>query len=418
MTQCLVCDHDVEPFLNFGPMPIANGFLAAEQVASEPFADLEVGFCGGCTMVQLTQLVEPEAMFHENYAFFTSSSAWMGRHFAALAADARARWLDGAEDPLVVEIGSNDGTMLGNFQEAGIRHLGIEPSANVAQAAMDRGVETWVRFFGRETADAVVEQHGRADLVLATNVLCHIPDLDGVLAGVSRLLAPGGVLVFEDPYLGDIVEKTSYDQIYDEHVFYFCLGNLKPLLARHGLEIVRAEPQGVHGGSMRYTVAHAGAHPVDPAVEDLLERERLAGLHEPETYVRFRTAVEASRDALVAELERLREAGVRVVGYGATSKSTTVTNYCGITPDLVSSITDTTPTKQGKLSPGAHVPVVPHEDFRADPPEVALLFAWNHQAEIVAKEAQWLADGGRFLVYVPRVGFVDRDAPLAATPQV
>lgn len=405
MPACLLCEHPIQPFIDFGPMPIANGFLVPEQIEDEPFAPLRVGFCDACKMVQLTELVEPEQMFHDNYAFFTSSSAWMCKHFAGMAAEQQGRWLAGRQNPFVVEIGSNDGSMLLNFAEHGIKHLGIEPSGNVAQVAQERGVDTTVRFFGLDTAREISAEKGHADLFLATNVMCHIPDLNGVFAGIEHLLVPDGVLVFEDPYLGDIVQKTAYDQIYDEHAFYFCITSLEPLLKRHGLEIIRVEPQSVHGGSMRYTVGKLGAHPVHDSVPQQLEIETELGLGDSATYERFRKNVEASRDELMAELDSLRAEGIRVVGYGATSKSTTVTNYCGITPDHVAVISDTTPLKQGKLSPGAHIPVVPYETFQSNPPAVALLFAWNHEAEILAKEQTFIANGGRFLRYVPKVGY-------------
>lgn len=216
-------------------------------------------------------------------------------------------------------------------------------------------------------------------------------------------MKPSGVLVFEDPYLGDIVSKASYDQIYDEHAFYFSATSLSNLFALHELELVDVEAQWVHGGSMRYTVRHKGAGPVSERVHELIRRETAAGLGEHATYVRLRERIEASRAALLAILDRARTEGKRVVGYGATSKSTTVTNYCGITSELLEFISDTTPIKQGKFSPGTHIPVRPYEDFLARPPEFALLFAWNHAKEIMEKEAGYVASGGRFIVYVPDV---------------
>jgi methylation protein EvaC len=217
-------------------------------------------------------------------------------------------------------------------------------------------------------------------------------------------LKPRGVFMFEDPYLGDIVEKTAYDQIYDEHVFYFSLAAVENLAARHGLEVVDVEPQRVHGGEMRFVVAHRGALPVTPAVGELRARERAQGLAEAATMQRFRAAVEQSRSALLELLHRLRREGRRVMGYGATSKSTTVTNYCGLDASLVSAISDVTPTKIGRFSPGARIPVVAHAEFAANPPDYALLFAWNHAEEIRAKERRFEADGGRWIVYVPAVG--------------
>ncbi|HTP61548.1 MAG TPA: class I SAM-dependent methyltransferase [Burkholderiales bacterium] len=402
MKPCAVCRNTIDPFLSFGRMPIANGFLTEAEFAGEAFFELAVGFCPRCRMVQLTELVAREKMFHENYAYFSSTSIHMSEHFRRLAEAVRSAHLTGA-DPFVVEIGSNDGILLRHFAGAGIRHLGVEPSANVAQVARDKGVRTVDGFFDETLARRILEEHGQADALLGANVMCHLPYLHSVIAGVRLLLKPRGVLVFEDPYLGDIVEKTSYDQIYDEHAFYFSLTALDHLFAGHGMEIVDAVPQKVHGGSMRYTVAHAGAHAPAAAVDALRARERALGLGEAATFERFRRRVEASRDSLVRLLQRLKAEGRRVAGYGATSKSTTVTNYCGITASLVEFISDTTPIKQGKFNPGTHIPVRPHAEFARRRPDCALLFAWNHGEEVMAKELAFTAAGGRWITYVPRV---------------
>lgn len=402
MSACLVCKAPIEPFISFGKMPIANGFLRPEEFASEYFFELTTAFCRACGMVQLGNQVERERMFHENYAFFSSTSARMAQHFKAFADQVKQRYL--SSDPFVVEIGSNDGIMLQHFAGAGIRHLGIEPSENVARVGMDKGIRTVCRFFDASLAKEIVAEDGQADAFLGANVMCHIPDLHSVAAGIRLLLKPKGVLMFEDPYLGDIVEKTSYDQIYDEHAFYFSVGSVSHLFGEHGLEVIDVQPQPTHGGSMRYVIAHRGAHPVSPAVRAQRAKESALALEAPETYVRFRKNVERSRDELMRLLRDLRKQGRRVVGYGATSKSTTVTNYCGITPELVEFISDTTPIKQGKFSPGVHIPVRPYAEFTAKYPERALLFAWNHAEEIMAKEGAFRAAGGKWIVYVPKVG--------------
>ncbi len=405
MPECLVCRTPVEPVISFGRMPIANGFLPREEFANEYFFELKVGFCPACSMVQLTEHVDRERMFHENYAFFSSTSVRMAQHFQGFAEAVRRDHLKSA-DPFVAEIGSNDGIMLQHFAKAGIRHLGIEPSANVAEVARGKGVRTVCEFFDEALARRIVAEHGQADAFLGANCMCHIPYLHSVAEGIRILLKPTGVLVFEDPYLGDIVEKTSYDQIYDEHAFYFSVHSVASLFGRHGLEVVDAQPQNVHGGSMRYTIAHAGAKQATPAVAAQLQKEQELGLHRPETYVRFRKNVERSRDELMKLLRAIRGSGKRVVGYAATSKSTTVTNYCGITPDLVEFISDTTPIKQGKFSPGAHIPVRPYDEFKARYPDYALLFGWNHGDEIMAKEQAFRAAGGKWIVYVPGVAVV------------
>ena len=388
--------------MSFGKMPIANGFLTANQFAEEYFFELKVAFCPKCTMVQLTEQVDRERMFHDEYAFFSSTSTRMARHFSEFAAAVIEDYLPAA-DPFVVEIGSNDGIMLQNFAQANIRHLGIEPSANVAAVARSKGINTVCEFFDEELARRIVAEYGQADAFLGANVMCHLPYLHSVAAGIKILLKPAGVLVFEDPYLGDIVEKTSYDQIYDEHAFYFSVASISNLFEQHGLEVVDVIPQNVHGGSMRYVIAHKGARQPSAAVAAQRAKESKMGLGESATYETLRRNIERSRDDLMKLLRDLKSQGKRVVGYGATSKSTTVTNYCGITPDLIKFISDTTPVKQGKLSPGAHIPVRPHQEFADHYPDYALLFAWNHGDEIVEKETDFQQAGGKWIVYVPEV---------------
>ena len=402
LKPCLICKTPVEPFMSFGRMPIANGFLVPEQYSEEHFFELATAFCPHCKMVQLTELVDERKMFHENYAFFSSTSVRMAEHFQRFAEGVMKDYLDPA-DPFVVEIGSNDGIMLQNFARAGVRHLGIEPSANVAEVARGKGIRTISEFFNEDLARRIVVEHGQADAFLGANVMCHIPYLHSVAAGIQILLKPSGVLMFEDPYLGDIVQKTSYDQIYDEHAFYYSVASVSHLFGEHGLEVIDVLPQNVHGGSMRYVIAHQGARPVSAAVALQRAKEETLGLNRPETYDELRRNIERSRDELMALLRDLKRQGKRVVGYGATSKSTTVINFCGITPDLVEFISDTTPIKQGKFSPGAHIPVRPYSAFQEHYPDYALLFAWNHAEEIMAKEQKFRDAGGQWINYVPRV---------------
>ncbi len=403
MSHCRLCESALHPVVGFGPMPIANGFLTPEQLtperlAAERFFPLELAMCPACAMVQLVDVVDEAAMFNADYAFFSSTSVGMARHFGRFAADVKARWLP--DDPFVVELGCNDGIMLRHFGAG--RHLGVEPSGNVAEAARRLGLDVDDRFFTAELADEIRGARGPADAILGANVVCHIPYLDAVFDGVRRLLGPKGVFAFEDPYIGDILARTAYDQIYDEHVYYFSLTAVVGLAARHGLDVIDAERQPVHGGEVRFTLAHRGARPIHPRVGALAAEEATRGLGEPSTYDTFAAAVAASKEALV---EAVRETDGPLVGYGATSKSTTVLNYCGLGPDDLAYISDVTPTKIGRYTPGSHIPVRSYAEFCADPPRHALLFAWNHAEEIMAKEAAWRAAGGRFLTYVPRVGW-------------
>jgi len=380
-------------------MPIANGFLLPEQYDDEYFFELKPAFCEKCYAFQIEEQPDPEMMFHDHYAFFSRTSAFMQRHFKAYADWVYDNHLKG-DDLFVVEMGSNDGIMLENFARRGVRHLGVEPSANVAEEARKHGVETLVRFFGSETAEEIVAGYGQADALLAANVMCHIPDLNGIAEGADILLKKDGVLVFEDPYLGAMIEKTSYDQIYDEHVFIFSALSVANIFGRHGFELIDLLPQETHGGSMRYVLARKGECKISSSVARIINDEKAAGLHLPETYEQFRRDCEASKERLIRLLTAEKKAGRRVVGYGATSKSTTILNYCGIGPDLIEFISDTTPIKQGKHSPGMHIPVKPYEAFIENYPDTALLFAWNHQKEIMEKEGGFAARGGQWVTHL------------------
>lgn len=402
MHKCLICQTEIAPFISFGDMPIANGFLAPDQFEDEYFFDLQVSFCPVCAMVQLAEQPEREKMFHENYPFYSSTSTRMAHHFECFANEVITNHLNNS-DPFVVEIGSNDGIMLQHFANSGFRHLGIEPSKNVAQVAIDNGIVTTTDFFDEYLARKIVAEHSKVDAFIGANVMCHIPYIHSVAAGIKILLSREGVLVFEDPYLGDIIEKTSYDQIYDEHAFYFSVASVGYLFAEYGMEIIDVQPQNVHGGSMRYVIAHQGAYPVANSVREQQAKEEKLKLKLEVTYSEFRRKIERSRDDLQSLLLTLNQDGKRVVGYAATSKSTTVTNYCGITSELVEFISDTTPIKQGKYSPGVHIPIRPYKDFQANYPDYALLFGWNHAKEILAKEQAFIDGGGKWIVYVPEV---------------
>ena len=402
MKKCLICSSPITPFISFGQMPIANGFLNPEEFENEYFFDSSVGFCEKCKMVQLMEQPDREMMFNEEYAFFSSTSQKMAAHFKQFAESVMTEKLV-RENPFIVELGSNDGIMLRNFKDAGIRHLGIEPSSNVARVAIENGINTITEFFDENLASRVRDEYGQADAIIAANVMCHIPYLHSVVAGMKLLLKPDGVIMFEDPYLADIINKASYDQIYDEHAFYFSVASVSYFFRQHDMEVIDVIPQNVHGGSMRYVIAHHGAKPVSESVIKQRYFERKIKLHLPETYDNFKKNIEKSKNNLMDLLTRIKDNGHRIVGYGATSKSTTVTNFCGITPDLVEFVSDTTPIKQGKYSPGTHIPVRSYREFVENYPDYALLFAWNHAEEIMAKEQKFIQSGGKWIVYVPEV---------------
>ena len=399
---CRVCDAPLEAFMSFGPMPLANAFVRLEQLEYEYFFDLAPGFCTACTTVQLVEQPDPQKMFHDTYAFFSGTSEVMAQHFEAMVENLMTFIAD-RPDPFVVELGSNDGIMLKHLAARKVRHLGIEPSANVARVAMDRGINTLNAFFNAETAARVRDDYGFADVISAANVMCHIADVHAVGKGVQTLLAPDGILVFEDPYLGDVISKTAYDQFYDAHVFIFSVHAVQNIWARFGLELFHVAPQSTHGGSMRYYLARNGVQPVRESVAQQLAEERTLGLDQSPIFQQFKHACEVNREETRDLLVTLKQSAKRIAGYAAAAKSTTVLNYCDLGVDVIDYIADVTPIKQGRVSPGMHIPVRDIQHFRDHPPDYALIFAWNHANEIMAKERWFMEQGGQWIVLRPKV---------------
>ena len=389
--------------MSFGEMPIANGFLAQKCFESEFVFDMDVAFCDACKLFQLVNQPSRERMFNENYAFFSGTSKFMGQHFNTFANYMIEAYLKNIPDPFVVEVGSNDGIMLQNFAKQGIRHLGIEPSKNVADIATSRGIKTIIEFFDTSLVERIVAEHGRADAYLAANVMCHISDIGSVVNAIKALIKPKGIVVFEDPYLGDVIEKTTYDQIYDEHVFLYSVHAVQYLFQQYGMEVVDVQPQVTHGGSMRYFVGNKDAWNIHARVGQQLNVEREIGLTDPNTFQVFRKNCHSHREKLLNVLVDIKAAGKTIAGYAATSKSTTILNYCGIGHDILDCIYDTTPIKHGKFSPGMHIPIIDHREFSQSYPDYALLFAYNHEREIMEKENQFMEQGGRWITYVPEI---------------
>ncbi|MGH3982286.1 MAG: methyltransferase domain-containing protein [Pseudonocardiaceae bacterium] len=400
--MCRICGGDVREFFDFGRQPLSDTFPTEEELEHEFFFRLAVGVCESCTMVQLLEEVPRDRMFHHAYPYRSSGSSRMREHFARTARTLLDTELAGT-DPFCVEIGCNDGIMLGVIKDAGVRHLGVEPSGGVADLARASGVRVQTDFFEERTATGIAAVEGPADVIYAANTICHIAYLDSVFRGVDALLAPGGVLVFEDPYLGDIVERNTFDQIYDEHFYLFSARSVRAAARRFGFELVDVERLPVHGGEVRYTIARSGARQPSPAVDALIAEEADRGLGEFGTFEKLGGEVKRVCADLVALLRDLRDQDCRVTGYGATAKSATVTNYSGIDAELVPCVYDATPAKIGRLMPGSHIPILPAAEFAAPYPDYALLFAWNHAEEIMAREKEFTAQGGRWIVYVPEV---------------
>ena len=401
--KCRISGDSLIEVVDFGMQPLGNGFVESQSQLQEYFFPMKVGFCEKSKMLQLVEQPEPNRMFHDHYAFYSSTSKHMAKHFEDFSEEVIAAHFFPKSDPFVVELGCNDGILLKHFANRSMRHLGIEPSINVALEANKIGIETISEFFSESIARKIVESHGHADIFVAANVMCHIEEMNSVIAGIKVLLNQTGVAIFEDPYLGDVISKTSYDQIYDEHVFLFSALSVQYMFGLQGMELIDVIPQPTHGGSMRYVVANSGVYPVSNSVTNLLNAEILQGLDKAVTFIEFDARVKKSKADLRALLVELKRNGKKIAGYGATSKSTTILNYSGIGPDLIDYICDTTPIKQGKYTPGTHIPVVPYDKFKDSPPDYAFLFAWNHAEEIMVKETDFIKHGGRWITHVPEV---------------
>lgn len=401
--KCRFCSAPLhEVFLDLGSAPPSNAYLDAEGLkAAEAWFPLKLFTCGDCQLVQVDEVQDHAALFAPDYAYFSSvSSSWLA-HARAYAGHAIARLGLGPRSR-VVEIASNDGYLLQYFAAAGIPCLGVEPTAGTAEAARARGIETVVEFFGDALARRLREERGAADLVVANNVLAHVPDLNDFVAGIAALLAPGGVLTVEFPHLIQLVAQRQFDTVYHEHFSYFSFATVQRVFAAHGLRAWDVERLPTHGGSLRVWASPAGSeHATTPAVAALLADEAAAGMRDAAYYRGFQQQADAVKNGLLEFLLQQKREGRRVAGYGAAAKGNTLLNYAGVRPDLLPYVVDASPHKQGRFLPGSRIPVVAEDVLRRDRPDVVLVLPWNLREEITAQLAYIRGWGGRFAVAVP-----------------
>ena len=398
--ECRSCGNPgLVRVVSLGRAPLANALRKAGELdRPEPRYPLEVGLCRRCSLVQLTEVVDPAELFRD-YPYFSSVSDGMVRHARDLAtALAAARGL--GRDSLVVEIGSNDGYLLREFQALGVPVLGIEPARNVRETALARGVPTVGEFFDLRLARELAGSGRRADVLVANNVMAHVPDLNGLVAGVRTVLKADGVLVMETPYVRDLVDRTEFDTIYHEHVFYYSLTALDALLSRHGLTIVSVERIPIHGGSLRVTAAADGA-PASAEVGVLLREEAAWGVGDPELYEALDRRVRTLCATLRALLAERKADGWRLAAYGAAAKGAILLHAAGIGPDTLEFVVDRNPHKQGLFMPGARLPIVAPEALLTARPDAVLLLAWNLKDEVLAQQDEYRRRGGRFIVPIP-----------------
>ena len=401
--ECRICGQvGLNSILSLGHTPLANALLREDQLdEGEPRWPLELAWCPDCSLAQITETVPPEILFRE-YAYFSSFSDTMVAHARSIADRMRTtRNLNSSS--LAVEIASNDGYLLQWYHKAGIPVLGIEPAQNIARVAeSERGVRTISEFFGSEVAERLSQSGEKADVIHANNVLAHVADLNGVVAGFAKLLKPDGVVVVEAPYLKDLIDHVEFDTIYHEHLCYFSLTALTRLFQQYGLTIVDVERLAIHGGSLRIFAVHSASAVTQPSVAKLLEEEA-TWVRDGASYKTFGSRVESLRGELTRLLERLKSEGKRIAVYGASAKGSTLLNYFGIGSEVIDYVVDRSTIKQGLYTPGTRLKICDPSRLVEDQPDYCLLLTWNFADEILKQQSTYRQHGGKFIIPIPEV---------------
>jgi SAM-dependent methyltransferase len=410
--SCRLCGAGLKHSLvDLGKSPLCETFLDSAQIdMMEPFFPLHVLVCDACWLVQLKEYVAADGIFTEHYPYFSSySTSWVehARRYCEMITKRRGL----SDKSFVVEIACNDGYLLQHFAPLGVTNImGVEPTANTAEVAKNKGIPVTVDFFGVSLAKKLEAAHGKADLILGNNVLAHVPDLNDFVGGAKSLLKQGGVITFEFPHLQNLIEQNQFDTIYHEHFCYFSAIAIEAIAKKHGLVFFDVEEIPTHGGSLRVYLAHEGDERVSQAVRDLIAREERLGYKSLELYAAYEEQVKATKRKLLAFLIEAKNAGKRVVGYGAPGKGNTLLNYCGIGTDFIDFTVDRNPHKHGRFTPGTHIPVLPVEALDAARPDYVLILPWNLRKEIAAQMShigQW---GGKFVVPIPEATVFDPES--------
>lgn len=402
--RCQLCESQaLTLILSLAATPPANAFVSgAELGQDQPYFPLDVFQCEDCHHVQLLDVVNPAVLF-ENYVYVSGTSQAFVRHFESYAATLSKR-LSPLADSLIVDIGSNDGTLLSFFKQRGYRVLGVDPARKIAANASAAGFETLPLFFTPDLAGKIVTERGPATIVTANNVFAHAEDLTSIALGIAELLSPDGVFTFEVSYLVDVFQNVLFDTIYHEHIAYHAVGPLKRFFMRADLDLFAAERVSSHGGSLRgYVQKNGGPHVPDGSVDALIDMEQKLGLYRPATLKKFGDRIDRLRDRFKVTLQELSDAGNSIAGYGAPAKATTLLHHFGIEPGTLDYIIDDSPLKQGLFSPGQHIPIVSSDILGINPPDILIILAWNFADVIMKKNAAFAEQGRRFLIPVPDV---------------
>ena len=411
---CRLCHAPLTTsFVDLGMSPLCERFLTADHIDQmEPYYPLHALVCGECFLVQLQEYVKPEHIFTE-YAYFSSYSTSWVEHARRYCEMMKARF-DLGSNSQVFEIASNDGYSLQHFLPLGVPVTGIEPAANVAEAARQKIIPTLVEFFGLKLAQQLVSDGRRADLIIGNNVLAQVPDLNDFTAGMVHLLAPKGVITLEFPHLERLIDDNQFDTIYHEHFSYFSLITIERLAGKHGLKVFDVEHLSTHGGSLRVYLCHVDApHAISPGVTELLAHERNIGFEDIRSYARFSASVHRTKRQLLSFLIQCKEKGRKLCGYGAPGKANTLLNYCGIGTDFLEFTVDRNPYKHGRYTPGMHIPIHPISAIDEAQPDYLLILPWNLKNEIVAQMRHVGAWGCKMVVPIPSVEVIDPRQPVS-----
>ena len=396
--RCKVTKKKIKTIMSFGKMPMANGFLLKKDFRKEFFYNLKVGFNEKNYLFQVGNHPKSSQIFNDKYPFFTHKSKFMVNHFNNFFKWLQKNYLK--KNDKIIEVGSNDGTFLLNFLKKKYNVLGFEPSLNVANIARKKGLKVISKFFNYKNISKNQKFKKRINLICAANVICHIPDLKNLIKSIDFSLSKDGLFIFEEPYLGSMFKKVSYDQIYDAHVFIFSLHSVKSIFNSFGFDLINAVPQKTHGGSMRYVIARKNIYEVNKRVKYLLKKEKLNKLNKISSCIKFKKQCEESRRKFRLKIKNFKKRGKIICGYAASAKSTTALNYCGIDHNYIDYVVDSTKEKIGKFTPGTHIPIKSPEYFRNNYPDIAILNSWNHKNEILKKEFMFKRKGGKWISHV------------------
>ena len=406
INRCRVCFKNIKKFMSFGKMPIANSFIRKNKFKKQFFYKMDAGYCTHCTTFQLIEVPKPKMMFNENYAYLASTSNYMRKHWKILSDEIVNRF-NLKKNSFVVEVGSNDGIFLENIAKKKINHLGVDASKNVCNIAKSKGINSLNAFFDTNSAKKIRSKYGRADVIVCTNTMHHIEDINSVVKGMKELIKDNGTIITEDPSLNEMIKKNAYDQIYAEHMYIWSLSSINFLFNKYDMEVYHIKNNNNHGGCSRYYISKKNMKKINQSVLKHKGIENKIGINKKSTFLRFKKRINVLKKKLNKTLTDLKNKNKIIVGYGAPAKSSTILNFCNIDNKLIKKIYDNSPTKIGKYTPGKSLIKIENSNkFKKTKSDYCVLFAWNHKKEILSKEKEYSKNNGKWIIPVPKLKII------------